>query len=375
MARFDRYLLSQFLLLFGFYALVLVGVLWINGAVRLFDRLIADGQTATAVLQHTLLSLPVVVGRVLPVAAFAAVVHVLNRLSTDSEVLILRAAGISPWRLVRPVLAFGVIVAAGAAVVAHLLLPQARLDLAERQQALTRDVTARLLSEGTFLHPVEGVTFYISRIDPDGTLNDVFLSDRRRGDRAEVFTAGRAYLVNTAEADATPRPTLVMLDGLGQSLSHSTGRLITTRFDDVSFDLTQLLRSVSGIDASAAFLSTGALMADPDGVAARTGDSLGRVLEELNGRFRDPALCLAAVLVAFGAMLFVGLNRFGAWRQIGLAVVALVAIKLVENLSVDAVLARPALWPLLYAPVGFGVVLATLMMAWAGRAGGRRGVS
>ena len=43
MSRFDRYLLSQLLALFGFFALVLVAVFWVNRAVGLFDQLIGDG--------------------------------------------------------------------------------------------------------------------------------------------------------------------------------------------------------------------------------------------------------------------------------------------------------------------------------------------
>ena len=50
MARFDRYLLSQFMVLFGFFALVLVSVYWVNRAVSLFDELIADGQSAGKIL-------------------------------------------------------------------------------------------------------------------------------------------------------------------------------------------------------------------------------------------------------------------------------------------------------------------------------------
>ena len=101
MARFDRYLLSQFLLLFGFFALVLVSIFWINSAVRLFDQLIADGQSAGIVLQYTLLSLPRVIGMILPIAGFAGVVYVTNRLAGDSEMVVLRSSGISPWRLAR----------------------------------------------------------------------------------------------------------------------------------------------------------------------------------------------------------------------------------------------------------------------------------
>ena len=57
MARFDRYMLSQCLQLFGFFGLVLVLVYWINQAVILFDQLIADGQTALVFLELPALTL------------------------------------------------------------------------------------------------------------------------------------------------------------------------------------------------------------------------------------------------------------------------------------------------------------------------------
>jgi len=56
--RFDRYMLSQFMVLFGFFALVLVSIFWINKAVRMFDRLIGDGQPAWIFLEFTALTLP-----------------------------------------------------------------------------------------------------------------------------------------------------------------------------------------------------------------------------------------------------------------------------------------------------------------------------
>ena len=69
MSRYDRYVLSQFLLFFGFFALVLVAVFWINRAVVLFDRLIGDGQSALVFLEFTALTLPNLIRMVLPMAA------------------------------------------------------------------------------------------------------------------------------------------------------------------------------------------------------------------------------------------------------------------------------------------------------------------
>ena len=38
--KFDRYILSQLMVMFGFFALVLVSVYWVNNTVKVFDRLI-----------------------------------------------------------------------------------------------------------------------------------------------------------------------------------------------------------------------------------------------------------------------------------------------------------------------------------------------
>ena len=70
MARFDRYILSQLMVLFGFFSLILILVYWVNRAVVLFDRLIADGQSATVFLEFTALSLPGII-RMQPLSSVA----------------------------------------------------------------------------------------------------------------------------------------------------------------------------------------------------------------------------------------------------------------------------------------------------------------
>ena len=97
MGHVDRYVLSQLLVLFGFFALVLVAIFWINRAVILFDTLIGDGQTALVFLEFTALGLPRLVATVLPIATFAASVYVTNRMSGESELTVLQAAGSGPW--------------------------------------------------------------------------------------------------------------------------------------------------------------------------------------------------------------------------------------------------------------------------------------
>ncbi|HID05564.1 MAG TPA: LptF/LptG family permease, partial [Armatimonadetes bacterium] len=103
MARFDRYMLRQLLLTFGFFALVLVLIYWINQAVLLFDQLIANGESAAVFVEFSILTLPLMIAIVLPIAGFTAAIFVTNRLSADNELVVAQSAGFGPFRMARPV--------------------------------------------------------------------------------------------------------------------------------------------------------------------------------------------------------------------------------------------------------------------------------
>jgi len=345
------------MVLFGFFALVLVSILWINKAVRMFDKLIGDGQPAWVFAELTALTLPSVIGGMLPIAAFAAAVYVVHRLSSESELTVIQATGYSPARLTRPVLVFGVIVALMMSLLAHLLIPGSLSQLRLREQEISRNVAAQLLSEGEFLHPAPGITFYIREITPEGELRDVFLSDRRDPERSVTYTSSRAYLVSDAEGSR-----LVMVTGLAQSLRRDDSRLFVTHFDDFSHDISSLLNR-SGLNLTkVSFSATGDLLRDPEAVALRSGGTLGEVMAELHGRFTAALMCLVAALVGFCTLLVGAYSRLGVFRQVLAAFAFLIGIKVAESAALGPVLANAALWPLLYLPALVGMVLSGVLL-------------
>lgn len=362
MSRFDRYVLSQLIVLFGFFAVVLVSIYWINQAVRLFDRLIGDGQTAFVFLEFTALTLPNVIRLVLPMAAFAASVYVTNRLSSESELVVMQATGFSPWRLARPVLVFGLGVALMMSVLTHLLVPASLSQLQLREAEVARNVTSRFLTEGTFLHPTQGITFYIREIDADGALQGLFLSDRRDPARTVTYTAAQAYLVNDGDGAR-----LVMVDGLAQTLRNADQQLLTTHFSDFTYDISALMERAQDPRLRVRDLPTHAFLADFSGVLRDRGFDRGDVTEELHSRMAQALLCVVAALIGFATLLVGGFSRFGVWRQIMGALVLLVVVKLIEGLVTDPVQQDPRLWPLLYLPVVFGLSVAAGLLWFVAR--------
>lgn len=362
MPRFDRYLFAQFLTLFGFFALVLVLVYWINRAVRLFDNLIGDGQTALVFLELSLLTIPHVISLMLPVAAFAAVLQVTNRLMQDGELVVMQATGFSAFRLVRPVLWFGLSVAVMLALMVHLVVPASRVTLSQRQAEIEANVTARLLSDGRFIHPADGISFFIREISPEGELRDIFLADDRSPSSRTSYTAKRAYLVR---GDAGPK--LVMFDGLGQVLDRQTKRLSVTHFSDFAYDLGSAMRAEVRRKRIVDELSTPVLLrADPAAVAA-AGSTRAAFLAEGNGRLSAPLAALAAVLIGFAALMQGAFSRFGLWRQILIAVVLLILVQMVGNAGMSAALRDDSMWWAVHVAPALGIGVALAMLAWSQR--------
>lgn len=361
MTRIDRYILARLLRVFGFFALVLIAVYWVNRAVSLFDQLIGDGQSLLVFLEFTALSLPMMVRVVLPIAAFVSALYVTYQLLSQNEIAVLQAAGVSYLRLTRPYLVFGLIVAAFLTLLMHFLIPQARAQLNLRQSELAQNVTATLLRDGVFQHPADGITLFISEITPDGALRGLYLSDSRSMAQRIDYTARSALIVPERSG-----PKLVMIDGQAQIHDQTTGRLSVTGFADFTYDLGGLI-GPGGRGRSVQELPTPDLFAPTPALLAETGATLAQVRYELAVRMVYGLGAVAAVLIAVASMLAGGFSRLGFARPMLGAVVLLIVSELMVNAVARVALRDAALAPLAALPVTLALLTALALLIWAGR--------
>ncbi|WP_236638490.1 LPS export ABC transporter permease LptF [Mangrovicoccus ximenensis] len=351
------------MLVFGFFALVLVGVYWINRAVILIDQFMGAGSSGLLVLELTLLTLPTLVKLVLPIAAFLAVIQVCNRLYSDSELVVVQATGFSGFRLARPVLAFGCIAGLLIGILAHVLVPASMARLNDKEAALADAASSRLLVPGSFQHPVSGVTIYVREIDADGVIRGLMISDRREAGRAVTYTAEQALFLRD---DTGPK--LVMLDGMAQSLDLDTERLAITRFEDFTFSVGNMVGEASQRRLDPRQVSTPQLLAASEALQERTRRDTAWLRREAHLRFAESTLTPALCVMGFSALLLGTFSRFGLWRQIVLAVLLVVVVKVFDNAAADIARDSPAAWPAIYAPTGLAGAISMLLL-WLG--GGR----
>lgn len=357
MRKLDLYILKQVILIFVFFLFVLTLIFWINKAIQLFDRLISQGHSSTVLFEFALLSLPSTSTIVFPLSCFAAVIFVTNKLQNDAELTVLQSAGLSPLSLAKPYIIFGFSCMLILGLFTTLIVPTTSKMLYQKQTELDSSVSGRLLKEGKFIHPIKGITFYIKKIEEDGTLSNIFLHDRRNKEETITYTATRAFLARDKNKTA-----LYMENGLIQSSRHSNKELSTTEFKSVTIDLSNTIRNKSPNITNLSQVSTLLLIDNFKKVAETTKNSEEAVALELHNRFHRPVFCMVAALLGFSSLLIGNQGRNGFKKQIVLGLSVIIFMKIIESYTTKIALGDYNFWPIIYFPSFFGTIVASIFL-------------
>jgi lipopolysaccharide export system permease protein len=179
MGSIDRYIFRTTLASFAVVLVSLTGVIWITQALRGIDLMTSQGQTILTFLGITSLVIPALVLIISPIALMIAVSHTLNKLATDSEIIVMNAAGFSPVRLFRPFVYATCVVAALVAFIAAYLAPDGLRRIKQWDAEITADVLTNVLQPGRFAQLDQNLTIRIRERQPGGQLVGIFIDDRR----------------------------------------------------------------------------------------------------------------------------------------------------------------------------------------------------
>jgi lipopolysaccharide export system permease protein len=171
-----RYILAECVPTMGLSLLVFIFVLLMHRLYMLADLVIAKGVPPLEVLFLLSLALPALLPVLLPVSLLLAVLLTMGRLSADSEITAMRAAGLGLAANLKPVMAVSVVVGLLAAATSLWAQPAAARAF---QEALYRSVKNRIsvtAESGNFTNLTRGVTVYAERVDDrEGRLENLFL--------------------------------------------------------------------------------------------------------------------------------------------------------------------------------------------------------
>jgi len=174
---------------FGVFLVVLVSltaVIWVTQALHDIDLMTSQGQTILVFIGITGLIIPLLILVIAPIALLIAVAHVLNKLSNDSEIIVMNAAGMSPWKLFRAFMSVAVAVSLIVMVISAYFAPKGLRMLRDWLTEVRANVVSTIVQPGRFTTIERGVTIHIRARRPDGQLLGILIDDQR--DPAERFT-------------------------------------------------------------------------------------------------------------------------------------------------------------------------------------------
>ena len=215
------------------------------------DLVMARGVPALQVLSLVAYILPSFLEIAIPISVLLGVVVAFGRLAGDGELLAMRAAGLSLWNLVPPVIAIGGTAAAITLFVTGWARPWALQRVEQTLYEIAKTRATAALRPAMFNAVTDGVVLYAENIDPAaGRLHGIMLSDERGNTRRTTVLAQDAELAtDPASHDLFLRLT--------------NGTSVTTHADRQDYDTTVFASLEVHLNAAAAANKSAASVPPP----------------------------------------------------------------------------------------------------------------
>lgn len=293
MGSIGRYMFRTTMGAFAITCVSLTIVMWFTQAIREFDLITSQRQTVFVFIGITGLLIPLLVMMIAPISLVLAVAHVLNKLSSDSEIIVMNAAGVSPWRLVRPFIAVALVVSVLGSVIAAYVSPLSLRELRDWATQVRADILTNIVQPGRFTTVGGNLTFHIADRRPNGLLLGIFLDDRRDPKEHVTFLAERGEIVKNNSGAF-----LVLEKGSVQRLEagQRDPRIVT--FDRYPFDLSKFTSGTQNIVYNVREKYIWDLLW-PRSDEPLSAAQVGEYRSELHDRFATPLYPLAFVILAY----------------------------------------------------------------------------
>jgi lipopolysaccharide export system permease protein len=355
MSGITRYIFRQLALGTVLVSIALAFVVWLTQSLQFQQFIVSKGLSIMAWLNLTLLLLPSFLLTILPAALFFVVLFIYNKLTTDRELVVVQAAGVSRVRLAAPAL----INAAAATVVGYVLslfiVPASVKAFKEVQWVLRKDVSQILLREGSFNQLAKGLTVYVRGRGRTGELMGILVHDMRPKDHTETLMAEQGVISNGADG-----PRIDLINGNRQTLERGTAKLSVVYFDSYSFEFGALEANTPDRYEDNRERSTFELLgAHPgEGVSLR---SATRMRAEGHQRIVGPFTAFGYAIVALSFLLTGAFDRRGQTLRLVAAIGAAIAFQAAALGAMNLAGTDSVFIPLMYAvallPVAAGLYM------------------
>lgn len=348
MEIFDRYLLKNLTVATVFVATTLAAVILLTQSLRFLELVLESGASGTAFWVLTLLALPRFFEIILPIALMAAIVFVYNKMTLDSELVVMRAIGRPPLALARPALMLAGAVTLFLFIMTVWAAPVSVNAMQQMRQIIKAQYSSLLFRAGVFNDVVPGLTVFVNDRTAGGELTGLMIHDSREiGKPPVTILAKRGTVIATPEGQQ-----VIVHDGSRQDLNPETGALNRLDFERYTLDLPDSSGPVRQRwrepDERTLFE-----LFRPDMQNERDVESRREFTLEIHRRLVAPLMAPALAILALAVLLVGPVDRRGQSWRIMLAVGGAVVL---QGLYLAAIsLARQT-------PLGLGLMYALVLL-------------
>jgi lipopolysaccharide export system permease protein len=322
LSSLNRYILRQCVSVMLFVTAALTATVWLAQSLKLVDLIVNRGLSAEVFLYLAILILPRFLDIVIPIGTFIAVLFVFNRLITESELVVMRSAGLSPFSLAKPVLELAAVGWLILMVLSIWLLPASNREFKDLQFEIRNRFVSSLLQEGAFTTISSKLTIYIGARNNRGEVIGILIDDERDQRRPVTLLAERGAF---AESGGGSR--LIMVNGNRQQYDRDTGKLSLLTFDRYVLDL-DMLRDAPEVrfrEPQERFV--GELLFPPADLDPATREAF---LVEGNQRITIPLTAFSFALIPLACLLPGEFNRRGQLRRVLIALSGALAFQTLD---------------------------------------------
>lgn len=339
----DRYIFRQTLLATVFVTMVLAALIFLMQSLKFIDLVVNSGASGLFIWLQTLLYLPGFFEIILPIGMVASVLFIYNRLTMDSELIVLRALGFSPFRLARPALLLSSILGIILFVVMGWVAPSTKSEALTLREDIKAQMSSLLFREGIFNEAGSHLMVYIKERDQKGRLHGLIIHDSRdKAKPASTVIARTGVLVSTKTGQQ-----VLVYNGSRQEVDPKTGVMRRLDFDQYTIELPQETKEEKARWKGPDERTTTELLSSMNDKDAETRANRRILRVELQKRLLVPFLVPGFALIGLSLLLIGNHDRRGQNQKVLIAVGCVILLEVMFLGSYNIAKKSPAGFPLM----------------------------
>tara|TARA_Y100000591_G_C21794701_1_gene678647 strand:- start:427 stop:1551 length:1125 start_codon:yes stop_codon:yes gene_type:complete len=233
MSKFNIYIIKEISISFLLLVTLLTGILWLGQGLRHIDLLTSDNISFVSYLSYIVMLIPKITSLTIPVSLFLTILVSLNRIRTDSELLILWASGESNTTiLLKPVLLISFSIFLIYILITIAITPYSLNEIRQKIiEIRSSGINSSILQERKFISPTDKLTIFIQERNGN-EIDNLLIHDLKDKNKPQTYIAQKGDFISNGNTKL-----LRLYNGTIQIFNKSDQRISEIEFDTYDLDL------------------------------------------------------------------------------------------------------------------------------------------